>query len=346
MYNGAAMRDSEKYAILANVLKPEEMREGTRVDHSEVGAYRTKAIRAGEFIYIRCYPLISTRAAAEQSAQLLVLDERKKHDRIMLAKWNAWNNARRAKELEQLVHAAFTKGDLHISCTYALEEYEGGRDAEFTREDAKREIRNYIRRVRRLLERHGCDLNQFWYLCVTVTKKRMTEAAQPWPERHHHHILMHGVPDDLRNAVEGLWPHGYCNADRMRDSKEGLSAIAGYIARQENCANGEGKGEKSYTTSRNIPRPVVMTSDQKLSRRRAARIAADVRADGKEIFEKLYPDYRLVEDIKVDVSDFTAGAYIYAKLRRRGDADIKRGKEKTGQNGSARGCARTRAKHR
>lgn len=340
MYKGRTLRDGGKYAELAGVLRPEGMQEGTRVNHAEVGAYRTKAIRAGEFLYIRCYPLISPKAAAEQGARMAGLDEKKGHDRKLMAKWNAWNNARRACELEQLVHAAFRPGDLHISCTYRVDEYGCGEDGEFTREDAKRDVRNYIRRVRRLLKRHGCDLGGFWWLCVTATKKRMTEAVRPWPERHHHHILMHGVPDALRSAVEEIWQHGYCNADRMRDSQEGLSAIAGYIARQEGRANGETKGEKSYSTSRNIPRPEVKTSDRAISRRRAARIAADVRADGREILEAIYPEYRMVEDAKVDVSDFTAGAYIYAKLRKRLQCG------QTGQNGPGRGCARGRAKCR
>ena len=336
MYRGKALRDGGRYAEMAHVLRPDEMRDGTRVDHAEVGAYRTKATEAGEFLYIRCYPLISPKAAAEQSTTLAELEERRRRDRKLASRWNAWNNARRACELEQLVHAAFAPGDLHISCTYRTDEYGCGRDAEFTREDAKRDVRNYIRRVRRLLKRHGCDLDGFWWLAVTVTKKRMAEAARPWPESHHHHILMHGVPNALRNAVEELWTHGYCNADRMRDSQEGLSAIAGYIARQEGSASGEGRGDKSYSTSRNIPRPQVRTSERALSRRRVARIAAEVRTEGREILETLYPEYRLVEDAKVDVSDFTAGAYIYAKLRRK----------KTGQNGTGSGCARGRAKCR
>jgi len=59
----------------------------------------------------------------------------------------------------------------------------------------------------------------------------------------------------------------------------------------------------------------VTTSDSKISRRRAAQIAADVRANAWEVFAKVYPGYRLVEQPVVQTSDFVAGGYIYAKLR-------------------------------
>lgn len=62
----------------------------------------------------------------------------------------------------------------------------------------------------------------------------------------------------------------------------------------------------------------MTTCDSKISRRRAALIAADVLVNGREIFEEaLFPGFRLVEDVRVTVSDYVAGAYIYAKLRRK-----------------------------
>ena len=56
-------------------------------------------------------------------------------------------------------------------------------------------------------------------------------------------------------------------------------------------------------------------SSRKISRRRAAQIAADVQANAREIFEKIYPGYTL-QEAEVKYSDFVAGAYIYARMRR------------------------------
>ena len=97
------------------------------------------------------------------------------------------------------------------------------------------------------------------------------------------------------------------------------------------------RGEKSWSGSKNLIRPEVKTSDARISRRRAAQIAADVRANAPEIFAKVYPDYRLVDWPKVETSDFVAGGYIYAKLRRRGEG----GKNPGGVVRKARDIART-----
>lgn len=315
MRKSGRMRDSEKYAVLAEILAPEHMQEGTRVNHADVGAYRTKLIRAGDFIYISCYPLINAYADAKQRMLLMEL-EQSKNKRLMM-KFAKYNNARRIKKFEQLVHANFEKGDLHIVCTYEIQDLESGEQLEYiTRKEADRNMYNFIRKIRYLLKKQGCDLKAFRWIAVTVTKERMKEVVKDWPDSHHHHILMHGVPEELRTTVENLWKFGYCNADRLRDSNEGFADVSAYVAKQEGSANGENRGAKSFRTSKNIVRPEVSTNDSKISRARVAKIAADMRVNGKEILEKLYAGYRLVEDVRVEVSEFVAGAYIYAKLRR------------------------------
>ena len=138
-------------------------------------------------------------------------------------------------------------------------------------------------------------------------------------------MLLGGVPEELRGEVERLWGFGYCNADRLQPDDKGIAAMAGYVARQEGSANGEHlPGEKSYSGSQNLKKPAVTTSDSRISRRRVSQIAADVRANAREVFAKVYPGYRLVEEPKVQTSDFVAGAYIYAKLRVRDGAPGKR----------------------
>lgn len=313
MTKNRRLYDSDRYAVLAAVYE----REGTSVSAQNVGAYRTKTVKAGEFLYVSCYPLISSLARKrEQDAALDMLraDQRSK-SRV---RWARYNNARRVTAFEQLVHANFGKGDLHVACTYELPQYDLPADEITirTREDAKRDVRNYLDRVKRLLRRSGCNLDEFRWICVTVTKEYDKEARNPFPDVHHHHLLMAGVPEELRNAVERLWTFGYCDADRLQPDDKGIAAMAGYIARQEGRASGDhAPGEKSYSGSRNLKKPTVTTSDSRISRRRVAQIAADVRANAREVFARVYPGYRLVEEPRVQTSDFVAGAYLYAKLR-------------------------------
>lgn len=312
-----SFRDSAKYAPLAAAYASDDMRQGTRLNHGDVGGYRTKTVRAGDFLYVSMYPLIGSNADRAQRQKLRELEEEKKKNARIRAKYARYNNKRRITEFEQLVHANITPGDLHVTCTYERQDYRDYNSLIFrSREDAKRDIRNYIRRVRHMLKKHGEDLSCFRWICVTVSKQKSQEGPRPLPDVHHHHLLFHGVPQYLRCEVENLWKEGYCNADRLRESSEGFADVAGYVARQESSANGENHAERSYTTSRNIVRPVVTTSDSKISRRRAAMIAGDVRAFGQEIFDKLFPGYRITEEPVVNTSVFVAGAYIYARLRK------------------------------
>ena len=319
MHKGKKLRDAAKYAVLAAAYASDGPREGTVVNPADVGGYRTKTVRAGEFLYISCYPLIGCSADREQRKRLEEFSADRQRIAKLREKYAKFNNKRRITEFEQLVHANMEKGDLHITCTYDLQNYDQYASVVFhTREEARKEVYNFLRRVKRLLKRNGCNLDVFRWICVTVTKESMKEAANPRPDAHHHHLLLHGAPQYLRNEIERLWPYGFCNADRLQDSENGFAAVAGYVARQESSVNGENGGIRSFTTSRNIIRPRVTTSDSKISRRRAALIAADVLVNGREIFEKkLFPGFRLVEDIRVTVSDYVAGAYIYAKLRRK-----------------------------
>lgn len=333
------LHDAERHAVLAAVFAKDNL----AVTNENVGAYRTKTVKAGEFLYVSCYPLVPANIRREQDERLAQLGqsgETKKGGKLR-AKWNRHNNLRRTWKFEQLVHANFGKGDFHVCCTYEVEDWEGDRSRiiDRTREDAKREIRNYLARVRRLLKKHGCDMDAFRWIVCTVTKEGQKEAANPRPDSHHHHLLISGIPEYLRSDVERLWNLGYCNADRLQDSKSaGIAAMAGYIARQEGSANGERPGEKSYSCSRNIIRPEEKASDVKISRRRVSLIAADVRANSGEIFEKVWPGYRLTEEPKVLTSEFVAGAYIYARLRVKGGTEY--GKDTSGLVRKARDLSR------
>lgn len=307
------LHDAERHAVLAAVYAKGDL----SVDHSNVGAYRTKTVKAGEFLYVSCYPLVPANIRREQDAVLREKDAEMKRGKLR-ARWNRYNNMRRSWKFEQLVHANFGAGDFHVCCTYEVEDWDADRSqiADRTREDAKRDVRNYLARLRRLLKKHGCDLSGFRWIVCTVTKESMKEAANPRPDSHHHHLLISGIPEELRTDAELLWNLGYCNADRLQDDRStGIAAMAGYIARQEGSASGERAGEKSYSCSRNIIRPEERASDAKISRRRVSLIAADVRANAREIFEKCWPGYRLSDEPKVLTSEFVAGAYIYARLR-------------------------------
>ena len=244
--------DARQYEVLAAVYA----KEGTQVSSDMVGGYRTKTTRAGDCLYLDCYPLIGREARAEQETALQELKQSR--DRKVQLKYARYNNARRVRAFDQLTETNFGRNDLHVSCTYErdyLDLGKYGRGEYRSREDAKRDMRNYINRIRRLLKRHGCSLDEFRWVVVTVTKECDPESRDPLPHVHHHHILMHGVPEEMRGEVEQLWPFGFCDVDRIHQVGASPSALSGYVARQEGCANGDNhyKG-KAFTASRNIIR--------------------------------------------------------------------------------------------
>ena len=307
--------DGEQYEVLAAVYS----KAGTEVRNDAVGAYRTKTTRAGDCLYINCYPLIGAEVQRSQRERLDTLKNSK--ERAVQAKYARYNNARRVRMFDMLVEANILPNDLHVCLTYEYDNsltMDYGRQEYRSREDARRDVRNWLSRVKRLLKRHGIDDRELQWILVTVTKEGSEEDRNVRSPKHHHHILLHGVPEELRNEVERLWPLGFANADRIQRGDKSLGALSGYVARQEGAANGEhARGERSFSTSRNIIRPEVRTSDARISRRRVAQIAADVRANAAQVFGRVYPEYRLVEEPKVMISDFVAGAYIWAKLVRK-----------------------------
>lgn len=323
--------DAEQYEVLAAVYA----KAGTEVRNDAVGAYRTKTTKAGDCLYINCYPLIGTETQRVQRERLEEL--KNSTERVVQAKYARYNNARRVRAFDMLVEANIFPNDLHVCLTYEYDNtltMDYGRQEYRSREDARRDVRNWLGRVKRLLKRHGCDVSQLRWILVTVTKESSSEGREVRSPKHHHHMLLHGVPEWLRNDVERLWSYGFANADRIQRGDKSLGALSGYVARQEGAANGDhARGERSFSTSRNIIRPEVRTSDARISRRRVAQIAADVRANALEVFGKIYPEYRLAEEPKIMISDFVAGAYIWAKLIRRQD-----GKRGVGDRRKKGGC--------
>jgi hypothetical protein len=123
-------------------------------------------------------------------------------------------------------------------------------------------------------------------------------------------VILHDI-----EKLNELWGHGYTRAEPVNMRFNGLKGFTKYISKRINGRNG--RKLRCGHSKGNLTEPEVRESDRRISRTRLAKIARDVMADGKEILEKLYPEYRLEEVPVVRYSDFVAGAYIYARMRRR-----------------------------
>lgn len=309
------MRRREDYEILY------DLPEGEYADGG-VGAIRTKTVRAGEVLDIACYPVTKLGEAGQRE-----LARRRSSPAMARA-----NRERARRRVFHLLEANFGEEDYHVTLTWDYGFVHRGEvnlddvRAEYDRlgvplsdEDVKRAFGNFCRRVRRAIQRRGGDAGEFKYLYVVESTHEPRDGeARPLPAHYHLHVVLR-APGLSRDEIEGLWGHGHVNADRLSMQYNGLEALAKYLTKQTRMENwsGDRRAARRWGCSRNLTEPVEKISDRKISRRRAARIAADVRQFGREILEKLYPGYRCVEDPVVRYSDFVAGAYIRALLRRR-----------------------------
>lgn len=261
---------------------------------------RAKTVKAGRHLYLDAYPIWDTAMTrqAEDAARKVKAKDPEKRRRA---------NARQAqRRLVWIVNANFGEGDILLTCTYPDERQPKSAD------EAHRDARNMIARLRRLYKQLGVELK---YVYVTET----TTSAARGTRYHHHMIITGGVS---RETVEALWYDrhgGFCNSRRAQKRPEGLTGWVKYITKQ---VGGVDKGvatKRTWCRSRNMVIPQPTTADKKISRRRVERIAAEMDQDRPEtraILERIYPGYELVE-CEVRTSDWVTGAYIAAVMVRR-----------------------------
>lgn len=243
--------------------------------------YRTKTTMAGPRLEAEIYPIFGRaetgrlRAARSSATPEAV---------------RRLNEERSRRYVVQLADANFGAEDISLTLTY------NGTPPEY--EQAQKDVRNFLGRVKRARKRAGLDALKYIY---TIEDERDGQA-----KRIHVHMLMNGGLD--RSELERLWSKGYANADRLQPDENGLEAIARYITKQQ-------KNRRKWAASQNLKKPKVRTADTKVSNAKVKRMARDFDNQAKEILEKVYPGYRFTR-AKVYYSDIVDGVYIRAIMRR------------------------------
>ena len=176
-------------------------------------------------------------------------------------------------------------------------------------ERVRMDVRNWLARLRRRVRKMGGDPARDFKWLVRIEEGK--EPPVPGiPAKFHFHAIVEGPGLDTE-TVKALWEekHGCAHVDPLRLNDDGAKRLARYFCKQRS-------GGRWMSHSRNLKIVQPRVSDRKVSRRRLARLAANVMRDGRDILEGLYKGYQLAE-IRVTYSDFVAGAYVYARMRRR-----------------------------
>lgn len=280
---------------------------------SQVGGIRTKTIRAGDSLEVEAFPILQVSREAK----------RERERRSSTTAQTLLNMKNAEKKLRRLMETNFTDNDivLHPTYDYGFVDHGFFNKAQLREEwrkagipmddgEAQKNMRNFIRRLKTLIRRRGGDPKAFKYIYVIEVKKEPRDGEfDPLPARYHYHMVISSLGILTIEDVNALWQYGYTKAEPLDFRFNGLEPLANYITKQR-------RRVRKWASSKNLKKPDVRVSDRKISRRRAARVAADMQGCAKEIMEKIYPGY-VLERAEVKYSDFIAGAYIYARMRRR-----------------------------
>lgn len=268
--------------------------------------YRENIYKCGEYLEVDIFPVFHRGSSRRR--------KRYKPTSEMQARLNQRNAERM---LIRLLNENFSKGDLEVTLTYS------NANLPDSKEQAERDAKNYIRRVKRL--RSKAKLEEMRYVVI------------PGGGRTHFHIIMTGGID--REKLEAIWGKGYANTKRLAPDGDGLAGLACYIARQYEVDAYDGndlfsgyeidaetgevterdgsvrrKGKKRFWASKNLIRPEAETRDGRISQARIEELAT-IDSFSREAWESIYPGYSFSR-CEPQYNQENGGWYIHVRLRR------------------------------
>jgi hypothetical protein len=248
--------------------------------------YAVETIVSGQVVESKIYPVYYNRREVP----------RRDKEKISRAAQKNLNDKNAKRKITRLINTNFTNKDLAVTLTYK-DKYLP------SEEQAKKDMQNYIRKLKRYRKKLGLpDLKYIYVIgCVTEEEREKTKKV-----RIHHHLV---INDMDRDVVESLWGKGRAEAKRLQPDDCGFEGIARYMAGQSN-------GSKRWYASRNLKQPKVFKSYTKLTKRKAEKLAIK-ETDWEETFEKMYKGKYKYTDCQRYTSDITGGVYLYCRMRRR-----------------------------
>lgn len=241
--------------------------------------YREKSYDCGNYKEVYIYPCYTTGRRT---------GGRKKKARPTQEGQRRINAKNRENNLIRLLNANFTAEDLSLDLTYAPE-HNPTED-----EEARRDLQNFLRRLKRLRGRRG--LSELKYIAVTEKGSRKG--------RFHHHLVISGGIGIAELAK--LWGRGFIKVSPLQFNETGLIGKGKYMVKQNLYF-------KSFNASKNLIHPQPHTRDGRLSARKVEELWRDT--DNRAEYEGLYEGY-IVAEADAYLSDRDGGYYMLIRLYR------------------------------
>lgn len=250
------------------------------------GMYREKKIYSGKILEVELYPVYKSGRE---------IPRRAKKEKLSTKEQKNLNDKNARKKLTRLINTNFGEGDIVIHPTY--------RDSEMpsTEQEARRDIVNYIRRVKTYRKRN--DLPELKYIYVIECKVSKKTGVMRW----HFHMIMSKMD---RDTAEKMWKYGdFTNADRLQPNEYGCEAIARYMTK-------EPQGKKRWAQSKNLKEPYIPPPKDGRIGKRGVRKMATQYVEDKEYFEKRYKGYQFLKCVPT-FNDYNGYWYIEIVMRRK-----------------------------
>lgn len=216
---------------------------------------REQHIKSGKFLEVKFYPVFADGTPIPRGPK------KKKSTKAQ----KDFNDRQAIKNFVRIINANFDETDLLAHLTYLPE------NAPQSEEEARRDMVNYIRRVKTLRKRESDrivallkkqpdneDLKarkkklkapfKYAYSVEVVEYKSGTRKGT---KNYHFHLFMTGWGGRDRDEAERLWTKGErCNCDRFRPRIFGPEAAARYVAKSPS-------GVRRFSCSKNMDKPVI-----------------------------------------------------------------------------------------
>ncbi|GHU92972.1 hypothetical protein FACS1894208_01350 [Clostridia bacterium] len=242
-----------------------------------VAGYRCKTTICGNFARTEVYPVWDKRPKGLKAER----NESRKEAQ------NSYNKKKSARHCADIMNTNFRDGDFWLTLTYTDEHHPKNCKA------AADLLRRYIDRVRR----------KFRKLKYIYTTERGRNGHI------HHHMVTNCRDYDL---LKDRWTLGTVDEVRpLKSDDTGYTALANYF-----CDPKKDKGgERLYVPSRNLEKPIIYSSDAKLSKKKVTKLASDDVLCA-EVSEKIVPGFKMTER-QTYISHIYPGVYIKVSMKKR-----------------------------
>ena len=251
--------------------------------------YREKAFVCGDMLFVSVIPTWRQTGRRRGRFRPTSEDQKRLNEKYSMLR------------LQMLVHENFDRNDFRLDLTYS-DRYLPADEEQFVRD-----YKNFIARVRRLYQRAGVE---FKYIVVPA----YSGDGRP----HVHLIVKGGVKYD---DVAECWGMGRVNFDRLEFDECGVIDLSFYYGSQKKAGKTDtiherAKGQRRWSGSRNLRKPVERTDVHTYARHELEMLADAGTVKRHTFFSLAYPGYWLSEQPRLRFNDVNKAWYMDAVLYR------------------------------